>query len=286
METMTEPRRITPGVSQPKPNAFLAALANHWPEYLMEAAALGAFMISACVFGVLLEHPMSPIQQSLENPLLRRLLGGIAMGLTAIGIVYSPWGKQSGAHMNPAFTLSFLALGKIAPWDAFFYIVFQFAGGLLGVLLSELLIGFPLRHSAVNYVVTTPGPAGVGIAFGAELLISSLLMATVLVVNNTKKLSRFTGFIVGALIATYITLEAPLSGMSMNPARTFGSALPAREWTAVWIYFTAPLLGMLFASFLYRFRRGAHAVFCAKFHHHNSTRCIFRCRFAELQKGD
>src|SRR5205085_2180893 len=102
-------------------------------------------------------------------------------------------------------------------------------------------------------------------------------------VSNTRRLSRFTGLIVGALIAGYITLEAPLSGMSMNPARTFASALTAGEWTAIWIYFTAPLLGMLIAGMAYRLRRGSRAVFCAKLHHHNRMRCIFRCRFAELQ---
>jgi aquaporin Z len=286
METMTETSRTTsgtPGTAQP---AFLTAVTSHWPEYLMEAAELGVFMISACVFGVLLEHPMSPAQQAIESPLLRRMLAGVAMGLTAIGIIFSPWGKRSGAHMNPAFTLSFLALGKIAPWDAFYYVVFQFAGGLAGVALSGLALGLPLKHSAVNYAVTTPGPAGTGVAFGAELVISSGLMMTVLVVGNTKRLSRYTGFIVGALIATYITVEAPFSGMSMNPARTLGSALPAWEWTSIWIYFTAPLLGMLAAGVVYRSAYGARSVFCAKFHHHNDTRCIFRCRFEELRKGE
>src|SRR6266568_7059461 len=103
-----------------------AALTNHWPEYLMEAAGLGIFMLSACAFAVLLEHPMSPVNEMIENPFVRRILMGIAMGLTAIGIVYSPWGRRSGAHLNPSLTLSFLALGKIAPWDAFFYIASQF----------------------------------------------------------------------------------------------------------------------------------------------------------------
>ena len=91
---------------------------------------------------------------------------------------------------------------------------------------------------------------------------------------------RFTGVIAGALVATFITLEAPLSGMSMNPARTFGSALPGRVWDALWIYFTAPPLGMLLASELYVRTRGAGAVICAKFHHHNNKRCIFNCGYA------
>ena len=89
----------------------------------MEAAALGMFMVSACAFGVLLEYPGSPVHQAVPLQIARQILGGIAMGLTAVAIISSPWGKRSGAHMNPALTLTFLTLGKIAPWDALFYVV-------------------------------------------------------------------------------------------------------------------------------------------------------------------
>ena len=261
----------------------LRALQTHWPEYLMEAAALGIFMISACVFSVLLEHPSSPLHQALEDTaLVRRALVGLAMGLTAVGIISSPWGRRSGAHMNPSVTLTFLALGKVAPWDALFYVFFQFVGGVAGVLIASVLIGLPLQHSAIDYVVTMPGPGGPGVAFLAEGAISLLLMSTILLVSNSQRLSRFTPLFAGTLVAAFITIEAPLSGMSMNPARTFGSAFSAHEWTALWVYFTAPLAGMLLAAALYLFRRGAHAVFCAKLHHCNSERCIFRCRFGDL----
>src|SRR5712691_12940037 len=89
MATMTPARRATGA------EPLRAALATHWPEYLMEAAGLGIFMLAACAFGVLLEHPMSPVNEMIENPFVRRVLMGIAMGLTAIGIVYSPWGRRS-----------------------------------------------------------------------------------------------------------------------------------------------------------------------------------------------
>src|SRR4030095_13173689 len=131
---------------------MMNSLRKHWPEYLMEAAELGIFMVSACSVVALLEYPGSPLHQFQLNPMLRRLLTGIAMGLTAICIVYSPWGKQSGAHFNPFFTLTFFRLGKIGAADAFFYILFQFAGGLAGVLLSLWLVGSPVRHPSVNYV--------------------------------------------------------------------------------------------------------------------------------------
>jgi aquaporin Z len=115
---------------------MLNALRRHWPEYLMEAAGLAIFMISACAFGALLEYPGSPIHQAIPDPTVRRVLMGMAMGLTAIAIIYSPWGQQSGAHINPSTTLTFFRLGKIEFWDACFYFLAQFAGGVAGVMLT------------------------------------------------------------------------------------------------------------------------------------------------------
>lgn len=249
------------------------ALRLHWPEYLMEAAGLGIFMASACVFGAFLWHPGSPASRLVPDGVGRRALMGLAMGLTFVGIVFSPWGKQSGAHLNPSVTLTFLRLGKVLPWDAFFYVTAHFTGGLAGVLVSWLVLGSVLAHPAVNYVVTVPG-LGVGQAFAAEVAIAFLMMLTVLIVSNGP-LAKWTALFAGTLVALYITFESPISGMSLNPARTFGSALPAMTWTALWVYFTAPLLGMLAAAQAYTGVRTERAVHCAKLHHQNSRRCIF-----------
>lgn len=238
-------------------------------------------MISASVVTAILEHPASLIHQVITNPLLRRLIIGIAMGLTAIALIYSPWGKQSGAHLNPVVTLTFFRLGKVKRVDTLCYILAQFVGGCLGVLLAAKILGVAITHPQINYIITIPGRAGIGIAFLAELLMSFGMMMMILVVSNTAKLARFTGLFAGLIIATYITLEAPLSGMSMNPARTLASAIPAHTWTAIWIYFTAPLLGMLSASEIYIRWKGRKSVRCAKLHHHNNTRCIFRCGYRE-----
>ncbi len=260
----------------------ISAGASHWPEYLMEAACLGLFMVSACSFTVLLEHPGSVLRQMVPSAFFRRLLIGLAMGLTAIALIYSPWGKQSGAHLNPSVTLTFLRLGKIEPWDAVFYVVAQFIGGTLGVLLSGVIWGPAIADRNVRYAATVPGTRGTGMAFIAELVISFALMTMVLHVSNSARIARFTGVIAGALIATYITLESPLSGMSMSPARSFASAAPERLWNSLWIYFTAPPLGMMLAAQVYIWLRGKHEVFCAKLHHNNDKRCIFRCNYQAL----
>ena len=245
----------------------------------MESANLGLFMISACSFTVLLQHPDSLLRQMLPADFERRLLTGLVMGLTAIALIYCPWGKQSGAHLNPSVTLAFFRLGKIEPWDAVFYVLGQFIGGGLGVMVSTVLWGHAIMHQKVRYAATLPGTNGTDVAFLAELVISFLMMTVVLNVSNTPKIARFTGAITGALVATYITLESPLSGMSMNPARSLASALPGQLWKALWIYFTAPPLGMLLAAEVYSHLRGKASVRCAKLHHHNDKRCIFRCNY-------
>jgi aquaporin Z len=260
----------------------ISALTTHWPEYLIEATCLGLFMVSACSFTVLLQHPGSAIRHMLPSAFVRRLLTGVAMGVTAIALIYSPWGKQSGAHLNPSITLTFFRLGKIEPWDGLLYIVAQFVGGTLGVLFSGFIWGPAIADENVRYAATLPGSRGIGVAFVAELIISFVMMTMVLNVSNSAHIARFTGVIAGALVATYITLEAPLSGMSMNPARSFASAASGGLWNSLWIYFTAPPLGMMLAAQVYLWLSGKHAVFCAKLHHENDKRCIFRCNFRAL----
>ena len=255
------------------------ALKQHWPEYLMEGAELGLFMISACAFTVLLYHPASVVAQSIHNEFLRRVFMGTAMGSTAVAIIFSPFGKRSGGHFNPSVTLTFLRLGKIAAWDAAFYALFQFAGAVAGVLIASLVLGSLVAHMSVNYAATVPGQAGVMAAFAAEFAITFVLMTVILSVSNTKRLSRWTGLFAGALVAAYITIESPISGMSMSPARTVGSAFGAHVWTSLWIYFTAPPLGMLLAAEVYQRMKAGRVVACAKLHHHNNQRCIFRCNF-------
>lgn len=210
---------------------------------------------------------------------------GMAMGLTAIAIIYSPWGKQSGAHINPSVTLTFFRLGKVRAWDAAFYIIAQFLGAAAGVLIAHLILGKIASHPHVNFAATFPGMDGIVIAFMAEVVISFILMTMILHVSNTPAIARYTGVFAGILVATYITFEAPLSGMSMNPARSLGSSLFAGNHAGLWIYFTAPLFGMLLAAEAYVRMKGAAAVSCAKLHHQNDKRCI-HCGFPGVAKTE
>lgn len=252
----------------------LQAMRSHWPEYLIEGWALGMFMIAAGVTATVLGSPQSRLGMVIADPLLRNIVGGVAMGLTAIALIHSPWGKRSGAHMNPAVTLTFLRLGKTRGWDAVFFVVAQTIGGTMGVLIVAALLGPSFTDAPVNYAATLPGAGGPWIAFIAELLISGALMFVILTLSGIARLARFTGYAAGCLVALYISFESPLSGMSMNPARTFASAAPAMHWEHFWIYLCAPLLGMLAGAQLYLYVRGVQRLACAKLLHPDDERCI------------
>jgi aquaporin Z len=239
----------------------------------MEASLLAVYMMSAGIFAVLLQTVASPFQ--IGSPFIRRVLYGAAMGTVSAALIYSPWGRQSGAHANSAVTFTYWWIGKITAIDALFYAISQLGGGLGGVLLISTLCGKLFRLPPVRYAVTQPGPEGVWWALAAEFLISFLLMSTILAVTNRPALARYTGLFTGCLVALFLTFEAPLSGMSMNPARTFASAFPGQLWRDAWAYFLGPIAGMLLAAEARQKLLQAPMHACAKLYHDQRTRCIF-----------
>jgi aquaporin Z len=255
------------------------AFGRNWRLYVCEGAELAIFMISACVSTVLLFDPSYPALHFFPNAAFRRILMGIAMGITAILIIRSPMGKRSGAHFNPAITLTYFRLGKIDAWDATFYAVFQFLGGVFGVAVSGLLLGKSLADPSVDYAVTAPGRYGTAAAFLAEFFMATVLMGVVLWLSNRPSVAGLTSYFVGILIALDVLFFAPVSGFSINPARTTGSAVFADVWTAGWLYFIAPLLGMMIAAEIYLHIYGADRILCAKLHPDPKYPCPFLCHY-------
>lgn len=262
----------------------------HFNLYLIEAALLGAFMIAACLAVMLVEHPASGVRRRIGSALVRRGIIGMAMGVTAVVLITSPWGRLSGAHMNPAVTLAFTLLGKVRPIDAVGYIAGQCLGGIVGMLACATVFRRALAHPSVAYIVTEPAmrPTGWRIAFAAELAISFIMLATVLVVSNLPVTMAYTPLVAGTLLVLFIMFEAPLSGMSLNPARTLASAVAARRFCAWPVYVAAPTLGMAGAAMLYMGISGSQAVHCAKLDHRGELPCPFRCTIESLRhpRGD
>jgi aquaporin Z len=258
------------------------AITLHWPEYLFEGIELGLFMLAACSFGTVLFYSGSSVVAVVPSSWVRLVFMGLAMGATAIAIILSPMGRRSGAHFNPIVSFTFFCLGRMHRLDALFYVAAQFLGGAFGVLAARLLLGVRLASPSVRYVVTTPGHYGIAAAFLAEFFMGLLTMTVVLQSGNRAGLSRFTWLLVGLLVMLYVIAFSPVSGFSLNPARTLSSAMFAGVWTAMWLYLSAPLLGMLLAAALYVLTSGSEAVLCAKIYHDLHSPCPFRCRFQRL----
>ena len=243
---------LPPQLPVPFATRLLAALRHYWPPYVAEALGLAFFVGSVGLLTILLEHPASPVRQALpENSLLRRGLMGVCMGLVQAAIVYNPWGKRSGAHINPAVTLAFWQLGKIRSADAMLYVLAQLTGAIGAALLLKACLGDLYGHPAVNYTVTQPAlptwPSA-WIAFAAEFVISFLLMLVDLLALHSRRLKKWTGWLLAALLAVYILVETPLSGMSLNPARTVATALAAGSYQGLWVYLISPPLAMWLAT--------------------------------------
>lgn len=261
---------------------MLTPLREHWPEYLIEAFGAFALMTVTCVFGTLLEHPSSPVPRVLTDPFARRVLMGVLMAASVFTVIHLPWGKRSGAHYNPAVTLTFLRLGKVWPADGAFYVLSQCIGAISAVALASLLLGGLLADPAVGYVATRPGLPGVSgtlAAFAVEAIMAGALMSVVLWTSNTWRLHTLTPRLVPFIVMSCIIFGAPISGTSLNPARSLAPTLFAGHWSLLWIYFLAPSVGMLGAAQFFLAMRGRDGVVCAKLHHHNGCRCIFKCRY-------
>lgn len=265
------------------PSASLAeAVTAHWRFYLMEAAELGALMLSTCCCGALLYSVDSPLLYLDLSRALRSIVMGIAIATTTFLIIRSPFGRRSGAHFNPAITLTYFCLGRVHRWDAVSYVTAQFAGGAVGVLIAREILRMSLSAPPVSYVVTVPGSHGIPAAFVGEYLLSGLLMGIVLYASNHRLFVRFTPFLVASLTIFFYTLSSSISGFSVNPARSFSSALFAWVWYGIWIYFLAPCFGMLTSAAIYSRAIGADRVYCAKVFHDMRSPCPFRCHFQRV----
>ena len=189
---------------------------------------------------------------------------------------------------EPATTIAFWALGKVESSDAAWYCLAQFIGGALGVALCVAAMPQIIRRPPVSCVETIPSDSsrrGLAVAFAAETAMAFILFLVVLAFANHLPLAPFTGLAAGVLVALYITFEAPLSGMSINPARTVASAVHTGRFPALWLYLTAPPLGMLAAALTYASVEGRAAVYCAKLDHSGDAPCIFHCRIHELRSS-
>ena len=252
--------------------------------YISEFAGTAIMLFLGVSAVAFMWGPGSPVPV-VPNGALRRLLTGIMFAGGATAVVYSPLGQISGGHINPAVTLAFWRLGKVPTRDAVIYVVMQFLGAFVGAYLAGVAWG-PLT-TGVQYAVTVPGEgynwAG---ALAAETAITFLLVFLIFVCVNKPKVAPRTGLIAGSLVALLVMIEAPVTGTSLNPARTLGPAILAPNYTDLWIYFAGPVAGALIAVAAFTGQWGKKTV-CAKLYHTEKYPCPFdRCEYRLVSAGE
>lgn len=246
----------------------------------MESAETAALMIGVCFAGSYVYRRASPLEM-LPRSLAAAIMGTL-VATVALLIVWSPFGRRTGAHFNPALTFTYYCLGFIHRWDAIFYILSQFIGGLAGVLFSKEVLGNLLSMPPVSYVATIPGNYGTWGAFFAVFIFAGITMGAILSASNRAGFTGVTPLLVAGLTILFYGLSPSLSGFSVNPARSFSSALFALLWDSLWVYFVGPCCGMLTAAMLYLQWPGSPPIYCAKVLHDDTSVCPFNCRFAQL----
>lgn len=207
------------------------------------------------------------------SPDVRRLLNGFLFGSIGAAIAYSPIGRMSGAHINPAMTFAFWLEGKLRWRDASWYIIAQLVGAGFGAV--ALLVWGSVGASD-EWGASLPNksvPEWLPIA--GETVCTFLLVLLIFVFAAHKVTQPFTPLVNPPLFAILTWLEAPLSGASANPARSFGPALIACAWQDWWVYWLGPCLGAALAVAVLRFDlcrrfRPLEARLC-HFGHHGAT---------------
>lgn len=249
---------------------LLATLRRHWPEYAIEAGFLALFLLCAGIASAWAQGGGGPA------PAVRRLAAGIGTGLVLVAMVYSPWGRRCGTHLNPAITLAYLRLGKIGRWDALFYLVAQCAGALVAVLLlrdGSLLPGVPRALLSVSI-----GPGNEWTADLTAFVLAATTMLLILFTSNHASWFRWTGLVYGLIAVLVVACVGPLAGFGINVARLLAVDLCGHLAALRWLNLLPPLLGMQLGVEAYRLLTGRRQVLCAKLAHNTHGRCIFRCQ--------
>ncbi len=188
-----------------------------------------------------------------DSPTSSVLLIALAHGLAITLMIYAV-GNISGGHINPAVTIPMAVTRRIDPANAAGYIISQLVGAVLG---SVAHMSFLPQGSLVNFGAHQPGEA-IGnsefSALGIEIILSFFLVFVIFGTAVSKKASPgWAGFAIGMTVLLDHLIGIPLTGASMNPARSFGPALISGAWGAHWVYWVGPIIGGLIAALAYQY---------------------------------
>lgn len=256
---MTAARQAAAQVGSPARSGW------HPVEWACELLGTAVLLLGGLSAICLTMGPESPIRAHVPSASVRLLLTGVLFAGTGSVMAISPWGRRSGAHLNPAVTLAFWVQGKVHPHDLLGYVLGQALGAVTGTAAVALLWGATGR--AVKLGATNPG-AGVssGRAVALEALMTAALVLLILLLTSDARTARWTPLGTLLLVAVLVWQAAPLTGTSLNPARSLGPAVLLPTVSSLWIYLLGPTSGSLAACGLFGLLRTRHTLTAKLFH--------------------
>jgi aquaporin Z len=242
-----------------------------WQLFLSELIGTALLILVGLSLVIVMFGAGSPMARVVPGEGTRRLITGFLFGTTGALIALSPVGKESGAHINPVVTLGFWLMGKLDLPTTLGYIGAQLIGAVIGSL--PLLLWGAMGKS-VAFGATLPGPDfTLATVLLGEVVTTFTMVSLLAVFLGFRTIRPFTPAIFPPLYAIMVWAEAPISGTSTNPARTFGPAIVSGQWQGWWIYWAGPLVGMFLAILVFSFL--AERIEVAKLYHFESDRRRF-----------
>jgi aquaporin Z len=239
----------------------------HWTEYFCELLGT-AILLFAGLTGIYLVSLVNIVD------VVKYLAIGLFFAMGLVIVVYSPLGKRSGAHVNPAVTIAFWLNGLMSGIDTLCYIVAQFAGAVLGAWFAFTL--FDWNNLAAALALPGVGSSGV-LVFFIEFIIVFAMIIAIFTFISSGKTGRFTGIAVGIYIVLVTVLFAAISGAGLNPARNLGPAVLLLNFDYIWIYFAASVLAAFAAYGLFRGATQGTQPVCCKLCYKTEGQCLFKC---------
>lgn len=245
-----------------------------WQPILAELVGTALMVLVGLSIVIVMFGAGSRMAQLVPDEGLRRAITGFLFGTTGAVIALSAVGKESGAHINPVVTWAFWLMGKLESRAALSYVLAQLVGASIG---SLPLLCWGAMGRSVAFGATLPG-AGYALrsVVIGEVVTTFALIGVLCVFLGFRRLRPVTPAALPLLYAVMVYAEAPLSGTSTNPARSFGPALISAQWHGWWIYWLGPALGTLAAVLVFSFL--AQRIEVAKLYYFESDRRRFFAR--------
>jgi aquaporin Z len=231
--------------------------------FISEFAGTALLLLCGLSVVIFLFGEGSPMATLIPEVKIRQVISGFIFGSIGASIALSYIGKTSGAHINPAVTMVFWLFKKIEGRLAITYVLAQLTGAIVGCL--PLFLWGAMGRS-IEFGVTVPGEGySLPVALLGEIVTTFTMVSLLVIFIGFRTIRQFTPFMFPVLYAIMVPLEAAISGISTNPARSFGPAVISGQWTGWWVYLVGPVAGAFLASLACSFL--AKKITIAKLYH-------------------